>query len=95
MVNILEYIRQYHINIFQGKQFQRNIRIIEKLKKVSKKYDKSVGQLAIAWVLSNPSISSALVGAKNIDQLSQNIEGQGWTIEKEDLIRINAVLGKH
>lgn len=86
---------QYHINIFQGKQFQRNIRIIEKLKKISKKYDKSVGQLAIAWVLSNPSISSALVGAKNIDQLEENLKGQGWTIEKEDLSRINAVLGKH
>ncbi len=86
---------QYHINIFQGKQFQRNLRIVEKLKKVAKKYDKTVGQLAIAWVLSNPSVSSALVGAKNVDQLEQNIDGQGWTIEKEDLTRINSILGKH
>ena len=86
---------QYHINIFQGKQYLRNLRIVERLKKIAKKYDKTMGQLAIQWVLSNPSVSCAIVGAKNVDQLEQNIGGQGWKIEKQDLLKINSILDKN
>jgi len=83
---------QYHINIFHGKQYLRNLKIVEKLKKVAKKYNKTVGQLATAWVLSNPSVSCALIGARNVGQLEQNIGGQGWKIEKEDMVKINSIL---
>ncbi|MGH7792194.1 MAG: aldo/keto reductase, partial [Thermodesulfobacteriota bacterium] len=41
---------QPHIDLFHGKQFKRNLKIVEKLKKIVNSQGKTVGQLAIAWV---------------------------------------------
>ena len=76
---------QPHINLFHGKEFRRNLKIVEKLKKIAAKHGKTVGQLAIAWVLSNPAVTSALVGAKRPSQLEENIGGAGWKLTKEEL----------
>lgn len=84
---------QRHIDLFQGKQFRRNLKIVEKLTKISEKLGKSVGQLAIGWVLSNKAVTSAIVGAKRPSQLKQNIGGIGWGPTKEDLLKIDRILG--
>jgi aryl-alcohol dehydrogenase-like predicted oxidoreductase len=86
---------QPHINLFHGKEFRRNLKIVEKLKKIAAKHGKTVGQLAIAWVLSNPAVTSALVGAKRPSQLEENIGGAGWKLTKEELSRIDDILTKN
>lgn len=85
---------QRHIDLFHGRQFRRNLKIVEKLKKIADKHGKTVGQLAIAWVLSNPSVTSAIVGAKRPSQIEENVGGAGWQISKEELLRIDEILDK-
>jgi aryl-alcohol dehydrogenase-like predicted oxidoreductase len=85
---------QKHIDLFHGKQFRRNLHIVERVKKIADKHGKTVGQLAIAWVLSNPSITSAIVGAKRPSQIEENVGGAGWWISKEELLRIDEILDK-
>lgn len=85
---------QRHIDLFHGRQFMRNLRIVEKIKKIANKHGKTVGQLAIAWVLSNPAVTSAIVGAKRPSQIEENIGGTGWQISKEELLRIDEILNK-
>ncbi|MER3446351.1 MAG: hypothetical protein C4291_05645 [Candidatus Dadabacteria bacterium] len=85
---------QRHIDLFHGRQFMRNLRIVERLKRIADKHGKTVGQLAIAWVLSNPSITSAIVGAKRPSQVEENVGGAGWQISKEELLRIDGILNK-
>ncbi len=82
---------QPHIDLFHGKQFRRNLKIVEKLKKIASRYGKTVGQLSIAWVLSNPAITSAIVGAKRPSQLEENVGGAGWKLSKEDLLAIDKI----
>jgi aryl-alcohol dehydrogenase-like predicted oxidoreductase len=85
---------QPHIDLFHGKQFRRNLKIVERLKKIADRLGKSPGQLAIVWVLSNPAITSALVGAKRPSQLEENIGGADLRLTKQDLREIDEILTK-
>jgi aryl-alcohol dehydrogenase-like predicted oxidoreductase len=49
-------------------------------------------QLAIAWVLANPNVSSAIVGASRPDQISDNVKAAGVTLEPDVLAAIDTVL---
>ena len=48
-------------------------------------------QVALRWVLSQPGITSALVGARNAEQLRTNLEADLWTLEGEPLARLTEV----
>ena len=52
---------------------QKNIKMIFELNKIAKKRGQSLAQMAIAWVLNNKAVTSALIGARNINQLQENI----------------------
>lgn len=50
-------------------------------------------QLAVAWVLNNPNVSSAIVGASRPEQVTDNAGAAGVTLEADLLARIDEVLG--
>jgi aryl-alcohol dehydrogenase-like predicted oxidoreductase len=83
---------QPHIDLFHGKQFKRNLKVVEKLQKIANRQGKTIGQLAIAWVLSTPAVTSAIVGAKRPSQLEENIGGAGWKLAKAELSKIDEIL---
>lgn len=69
-------------------KFQDNLNqhgaIVEGIKNISAKYRKTSCQVAIRWVLDNPSISCALVGAKSKEQVLENCGAIGWDLQKDD-----------
>ncbi|MBC7374328.1 MAG: aldo/keto reductase, partial [Frankiales bacterium] len=52
----------------------------------------SLAQLAVAWVLANPNVSSAIVGATRPEQVRDNAAAAGITLEADLLARIDEVL---
>ncbi len=60
--------------IFQGELFQRNLAIVELLKRLADQERMSVAQLAIAWALAQPGIDVAIVGARTPEQLAQTAQ---------------------
>jgi aryl-alcohol dehydrogenase-like predicted oxidoreductase len=52
-----------------------------------------MAQLAVAWVLANDNVSTALVGASRPEQIASNAEAAGVTLDAEVLTRIDEVLG--
>jgi aryl-alcohol dehydrogenase-like predicted oxidoreductase len=52
----------------------------------------SLAQLAVAWVLQNPNVSSAIVGASRPEQVSENVRAAGVTLDDELMRRIDEVL---
>ena len=83
---------QAHIDLFHGRQFKKYLSIVERLRKTAEKLGKTVGQLSMAWVLSNPEVTSAIVGAKRPSQMEQNIGGVGWKLPKTEIKEINQIL---
>ncbi|HUQ37729.1 MAG TPA: aldo/keto reductase, partial [Aestuariivirga sp.] len=49
---------------FQEPNLSRNLALVERLRPIASRHGKTVGQLAVAWVLSNPAVTSAIVGAR-------------------------------
>jgi aryl-alcohol dehydrogenase-like predicted oxidoreductase len=71
------------------------LRRVQDLKPIAADAGLTMPQLAIAWVLQNPNVSAALVGATRPEQLHDNVKAVGVTLEPELLARIDAVLDGH
>ena len=50
-------------------------------------------QLAIAWVLQNPNVSAALVGASRPQQLEENVKASGVRLDADMMAAIDQALG--
>ena len=61
--------------LYEGEHFKRNLRIVDRLKKIAADNGKTLPQLAIAWVLSNPAITVALCGARNPAEITDDAGG--------------------
>jgi aryl-alcohol dehydrogenase-like predicted oxidoreductase len=53
----------------------------------------SMAQLAIAWVLQNPNVAAAIIGATRPEQVQDNAAAAGVTLDADVLARIDEVLG--
>jgi aryl-alcohol dehydrogenase-like predicted oxidoreductase len=59
---------------------------------MAERYKKSVGQLAINWVLNNDVVTSAIVGARTTQQVEQNAGATEWRINDADMQHIASFL---
>ncbi|MFC5816280.1 aldo/keto reductase family protein [Nonomuraea sp. NPDC050478] len=66
---------------------------VQELKPIAADLGLSMAQLAVAWVLQNPNVSSAIVGASRPDQVRDNVKAAGVKLEAEVMKRIDDVLG--
>ena len=57
--------------------------ILEALLDVSKQIGKSPAQTALRWVMDRPFMTSAIVGARNAEQLGETLKAGGWRLPKE------------
>ena len=66
---------------------------VEKLEPIAKDMNLTMSQLAIAWVLSNPNVSAAIVGASRPEQITENAQAAGVTLPADVLSAIDYALG--
>ncbi len=78
--------------MFKGDRFQRNLRIIEGLKPIAERRGKTLGQLAVRWVIQQPGVTCAIVGAKRASQVDENVGAMGWELTETDIKGIEAAL---
>jgi aryl-alcohol dehydrogenase-like predicted oxidoreductase len=69
-----------------------NLDFVEELREIANHYNKTVAQLAIAWVLRDDRVTSAIIGTRNPKQIEQTVGGAGWKIEQDDLDQIDSLL---
>jgi aryl-alcohol dehydrogenase-like predicted oxidoreductase len=53
----------------------------------------SMAQLAVAWVLQNPNVAAAIIGASRPEQVTDNVKAAGVQLPAEVLARIDEALG--
>jgi aryl-alcohol dehydrogenase-like predicted oxidoreductase len=66
---------------------------VEKLQPIAHDMNLTMSQLAIAWVLSNPNVSAAIVGASRPEQITENAKAAGLTLPEDVLSAIDYALG--
>ncbi|TNY36200.1 aldo/keto reductase family protein [Thermomonospora catenispora] len=66
---------------------------VQRLRPIAQELGLSMAQLAIAWVLQNPNVSAAIIGASRPEQVRDNVKASGVKLEEDVLKRIDEVLG--
>lgn len=80
---------------FAPENFPRNVRAVNELKPTAQKHGKKMPHLALRWVLSNPTVSVALVGARNPNEVEDNMGALGWTLSQNDKTEIDGIFQKY
>ena len=81
--------------LFGPEQFPRNLAAVDELKGLAAKYGKTLPQFALRWTLSNPVVSTALVGFRGPNEVTENLGALGWSISDADMAEVDAVLARH
>ncbi|RCS25625.1 aldo/keto reductase [Phyllobacterium salinisoli] len=64
--------------------------IVDVLDAVAEETGKTVPQIALNWLLRRPTVSSVIIGARNEEQLRQNLGAVGWSLTPEQVARLDA-----
>ncbi|MER5437983.1 aldo/keto reductase [Streptomyces sp. NPDC002790] len=65
-------------------------RVMDALDEVAEETGKAVPQIAINWLLRRPTVSTVLIGARNEEQLTQNLGAIGWELTPEQVAKLDA-----
>ncbi|HTW13567.1 MAG TPA: aldo/keto reductase family protein [Nocardioides sp.] len=66
---------------------------VQRLQPIAADAGLSMAQLAVAWVLQNPNVSSAIIGASRPEQVTDNVKAAGVTLDADVLAAIDEVVG--
>lgn len=62
---------------------------VDSLSAVAEKYELTIAQLSLAWILANPGISSVITGATSVRQLEDNVKASGIRLNQDDIRSLN------
>ena len=71
-----------------------NFDLLEALEAFCAERGRSVLELAFAWLLANPDVSSVIAGATRAEQVVANAKAAAWTLTAQELAEVNAIIDK-
>ena len=81
----------FGLPLFRKDSFVKELEAGKRLAELAAGYDKTLAQLAIAWVLGNPAVSVALVGMRNDRELKENVAAADWRLTDADRAEIDRI----
>lgn len=63
--------------------------IVDVLDELAKETNKTIAQLSLNWLLQRPTVSTIIIGARNEEQLKQNLEAIGWNLTVDQVKRLD------
>jgi len=73
-----------------GTRSERFYDTIEVLEEIARDTGRTMSQVALNWVLQRPSIASIVIGARNEEQLRQNLGALGWKLDAQQMAKLDA-----
>jgi aryl-alcohol dehydrogenase-like predicted oxidoreductase len=64
--------------------------VVDALDDISRETGKSIPQVALNWLLQRPTVANVIIGARNEEQLRQNLGAVGWNLTVEQVARLDA-----
>lgn len=63
--------------------------VVDALDEVAEETGKTIPQIALNWLTNRPTIASVIIGARNEEQLKQNLEAVGWNLTKKQIEKLD------
>ena len=73
----------------------RNFDLLEMLEEFAAERGRTMVELAIAWLLANPAVSSVISGATKPEQVTANAKAADWHLAQEEKAQLDSILGEH
>lgn len=70
---------------------ERLYNIIDVLSEVADETSKSIAQISLNWLLQRPTVANIIIGARNEEQLKQNLDAVGWNLTIEQIKKLDTV----
>ena len=64
-------------------------KVVDALDEVAKETGKTVPQVALNWLLQRPTVSTVIFGARNEEQLRQNLDSAGWNLSPAQVAKLD------
>ncbi len=68
---------------------EQNWQLLDAMTESAKYHNVSVSAVALAWMMSNPVVTSPIIGPRNLDQLEENLQALTLTLEETELQRLD------
>ncbi|VTU32862.1 L-glyceraldehyde 3-phosphate reductase [Variovorax sp. PBS-H4] len=69
---------------------ERLYRVVDAMDQVAEETGRTLPQIALNWLLQRPTVASVLIGARDEEQLKQNLGALGWQLSTEQVARLDA-----
>lgn len=80
---------------FQSPNLDVHLGLVDCLRDVAKRSNRTLSQLAIAWVLRRSEVTAAIVGARNPGQIVDLLSTDQWQLSAQDLLTVDQLLTGH
>jgi aryl-alcohol dehydrogenase-like predicted oxidoreductase len=77
--------------LFQPEAYARSLDAVDALRPIAERNGLTMAQLAIAWILSRPGLSTALVGARTVAEIEENVPGATAQVSAADMAEADSV----
>ena len=77
---------------FQSPLLEKHLALVDGLRAIADRHDRTLAELAIAWVLRQPAVTSAIVGARRADQIAATAPAGDWQLSDTDVAAIDKLL---
>jgi aryl-alcohol dehydrogenase-like predicted oxidoreductase len=77
---------------FHEPLLSRNLRLVELLREIGRRYRRTAGEVAIAWTLANPAVTAAIVGVRSAEQVFGVIGAAEFRLQQGDVAEIEEAL---
>ncbi|MBT2746101.1 MULTISPECIES: aldo/keto reductase [unclassified Lysobacter] len=65
-------------------------KVVDALDEVARETGKTIPQIALNWLLQRPTVATVVIGARNEEQLKQNLGAVGWNLTAEQVAKLDA-----
>jgi aryl-alcohol dehydrogenase-like predicted oxidoreductase len=77
----------------QGYMTERNFDLLDTMAEIGGRQGKSIAQVALAWQLSQPVITSPIIGARTVEQLDESLGAVGYRLSAEEMSALDEASG--
>ncbi|MDG2207007.1 MAG: aldo/keto reductase [Pirellulales bacterium] len=77
---------------FRSPQLEANLQMVDRLQSIAESHSRSVAELAIAWTLRRPEVTSAIVGVRHRAQIEGTYAAADWQLTADDIAQIEQIL---
>ena len=75
---------------FNDPKLLENLELVEKLRGIGERHDKSPAEVAIVWTLRHPAVSAAIVGGRRPDQVDDIVGAADFRLSEDEIAEVEA-----